>query len=241
LIDKGLEFVPIFSGDEIWVEDNLHAAVLHPSRGDAMRFEARSDINNSSLILMIKFGSNRILLTGDLESEGWKKILGRQLDIKAQILKFPHHGAWKDLGDPNDENGLGRRIINAIEPEIIIFSVGTNNINHHPKADSMLAVRKHNHQTRIICTQGTTSCVQNHFPARKQISAMLYDECRIGNEFGSEVPCAGTIIVRFDEKSYWVEPTIAVHDEAISLYQAPMCRVDLQKLNTLVTLQKSSF
>jgi hypothetical protein len=53
----------------------------------------------------------------------------------------------------------------------------------------------------------------------------LHDKCDIGNGFGSETACAGTIIVRFDERNYGVEPTIAVHDKAISLYQAPMCKM----------------
>lgn len=225
-IDKGLEFVSIFSGDKIWVEGNLHVTALHPSLGDAIRFEAKSDTNNSSLILMIAFGSNRILLAGDLESQGWEMIFARQPDLKAQILKFPHHGAWNNLGNPNDENCLGRRIIKAIEPEIVIFSVGTGKgtTYQHPNPDSVLGVLNHNPKARIICTQGTARCGQN-LPAMEQVSAIMPDGCRIGNGFGSEIACAGTIIVRFDERNYSVEPTIAVHDKAINLYQAPMCRM----------------
>jgi hypothetical protein len=173
---------------------------------------------------MVTYGSNRILLTGDLESQGWETILARQLNLKAQILKSPHHGAWNKLGNPNDENGLGRRIIKAIEPEIAIFSVGTGNINQHPKPDSVSALLQHNQQTRIICTQGTACCGQE-LPSKEQIRTLLHDDCGIGNGVGSEVACAGTIIVRFDGTNYWVEPKSAVHDKAINLYQAPMCRM----------------
>ena len=34
--------------------------------------------------------------SGDLEESGWKKLLERMPELKCEILKMPHHGAFYD-------------------------------------------------------------------------------------------------------------------------------------------------
>jgi len=49
--------------------------------------------NNRSAMLMVKYGNRSILLAADVELDGQNELLQtRPEDLKADILKYPHHG-----------------------------------------------------------------------------------------------------------------------------------------------------
>jgi beta-lactamase superfamily II metal-dependent hydrolase len=53
---------------------------------------------------------------GDLEIEGWQYLCSKPVDLRSDVLKFPHHGAWKNA-DPN-------LLLDAIELSVRSFSRG---------------------------------------------------------------------------------------------------------------------
>jgi competence protein ComEC len=61
---------------------------LHPPSGSS-----RLAPNDRSLVLAIRFGATRILLTGDIEAAAEEQILRSGRDAAATILKVPHHGS----------------------------------------------------------------------------------------------------------------------------------------------------
>ena len=53
----------------------------------------RSDPNNSSLVLRASIDGTRILLPGDAEVEAQQALLDAGTDLRADVLKVPHHGS----------------------------------------------------------------------------------------------------------------------------------------------------
>ena len=49
--------------------------------------------NNRSLVVKIRYKGCTWLLTGDIEKEGIERLLARGVDLRADILKIPHHGS----------------------------------------------------------------------------------------------------------------------------------------------------
>ena len=77
-----------------------------------------SDKNNSSIVIKMIYGETSFLFTGDIEKEAEKDILETGVDIRADVLKVPHHGSKTS----STEEFLG-----AVSPQISVIQVGINN------------------------------------------------------------------------------------------------------------------
>ena len=93
--------------------------VLAPAR----RFAGTSsDPNNSSLVLRVESGGTVVLLTGDVEPEAQRDLLRLGHDLRADVLKVPHHGSRHQ--EP--------AFLDAVDPAVVITSVGAGNTYGHP-------------------------------------------------------------------------------------------------------------
>ena len=97
----------------------LHLDVLGP---DAAFHNTRSDPNNSSLVLRATVRGTSILLPGDAEIEAQQAMLDAGTDLRADVLKVPHHGSA--YSDP--------RFLAAAHARIGVISVGVHNDYGHP-------------------------------------------------------------------------------------------------------------
>ncbi len=88
----------------------------HPYR------DTRSDPNNSSLVLRATVRGTRILLPGDAEVEAQRALLAAHVDLRADVLKVPHHGSA--YSDP--------RFLAAAHARVAVISVGRHNDYGHP-------------------------------------------------------------------------------------------------------------
>jgi competence protein ComEC len=77
----------------------------------------RSDPNNSSLVIRATVHGRSILLSGDAEIEAQQSLLESGVDVRADVLKVPHHGSA--YSDP--------AFLAAVHAQIGIISVGANN------------------------------------------------------------------------------------------------------------------
>ena len=97
----------------------VHLDVLGPPRA---YHGTRSDPNNSSLVLRATVHGVRILLPGDAEIEAQQAMLGAGIDLRADVLKVPHHGsAYSD-----------ERFLAAVHARVGVISVGAHNDYGHP-------------------------------------------------------------------------------------------------------------
>ena len=98
---------------------DVHLDVLGPPRA---YHGTRSDPNNSSLVLRATVHGVRILLPGDAEIEAQQAMLAAGVDLRADVLKVPHHGsAYSD-----------ERFLAAVHARVGVISVGANNDYGHP-------------------------------------------------------------------------------------------------------------
>lgn len=98
--------------------------VLAPAR----RFVGTSsDPNNSSLVLRLQVGPTSVLLTGDVEPEAQRDLLRRGVDLRASVLKVPHHGSAHQ--EP--------AFLDAVGASVALTSVGADNAYGHPSPHTL--------------------------------------------------------------------------------------------------------
>jgi competence protein ComEC len=87
--------------------------------------------NNASLVLLATVNGVRILLTGDIEPPAQDALLSGGANLRADVLKVPHHGS-----SYQDE-----RLPATVHPAIALISVGAGNDYGHPSARTIAALR----------------------------------------------------------------------------------------------------
>ncbi len=83
---------------------------------------ATAEPNDLSLVVRVTHRGLRVLLTGDLGAEAEARVLARGVDLRADVLKVPHHGSAD--ADPAFLAATGARIA--------VISVGADNTYGHP-------------------------------------------------------------------------------------------------------------
>ncbi|MGI8682340.1 MAG: ComEC/Rec2 family competence protein [Mycobacteriales bacterium] len=86
-----------------------------------------SDPNNSSIVLRVELAGFTALLTGDVEPPAQKALLDSRADLRADVLKVPHHGS--DHQEP--------AFLDAAAASLAITSVGAGNTYGHPSARTL--------------------------------------------------------------------------------------------------------
>jgi competence protein ComEC len=84
--------------------------------------DTRSDPNNESLVIRASVGDLRILLPGDAEVEEQQTLLDAGVDLRADVLKVPHHGSAYSLPE----------FFAATHAQVALVSCGLNNDYGHP-------------------------------------------------------------------------------------------------------------
>ncbi len=90
--------------------------------------------NDSSCVLQVDNGNQKILLTGDIEKQAENALLTHSASqLMANILIAPHHGS--------KTSGLAS-FIEAVHPEFVVYSTGYRNRYHFPHPTVMRAYRR---------------------------------------------------------------------------------------------------
>ncbi|MEV5966920.1 ComEC/Rec2 family competence protein [Kribbella sp. NPDC051952] len=97
-------------------------ALPPPGTSSATSSDEGSPENNASIAMMVELSGLRILLTGDLEPESQRAILASGADLRADVLKVPHHGSAQQ--DPT--------FIAAVHARVALISAGRDNDYGHP-------------------------------------------------------------------------------------------------------------
>jgi len=91
-------------------------------------YKSKENINNFSIVAVLKFGDFESLFTGDIEdsvSDKVAEIIERKNYHQAiEYIKVPHHGS---------KNGLSKNLLLASSPKVAVISVGKNSYGHPSK------------------------------------------------------------------------------------------------------------
>jgi competence protein ComEC len=79
--------------------------------------------NANSVVMRLDYGDFSMLLPGDAEEQTEHRMLTRDLNLKAKILKVAHHGS---------KYATSQDFVNRVKPEVAIISCGEWNRYGHP-------------------------------------------------------------------------------------------------------------
>jgi competence protein ComEC len=111
-----------------WTQAGVTLRVLAPE--DAKK--TLKVANDDSLVLLLEYGRNKLLLTGDAEQS--TEINLNRNSVSADFLKVPHHGS----NTSSTEDFIG-----SVRPRIGFISVGKNNWFGHPDPEVLERYRRH--------------------------------------------------------------------------------------------------
>jgi competence protein ComEC len=97
-------------------------APVHPPA--AVDGEDGTAVNDVSVVLRARTPIGRVLLTGDVELLAQAELLTSGADLRAEVLKVPHHGSR--YSSP--------AFLDAVAPRLALVSVGAGNTYRHPNA-----------------------------------------------------------------------------------------------------------
>lgn len=104
--------------------------VLWPLRSGGVYQE----LNNSSIVLRVEYGSWRVLLTGDAGLTVEKQLLALEgARLRAHLFKVGHHGS-RDAG--------GADFLRRVGPKAAVICVGRENPFGHPAPETLIQLRR---------------------------------------------------------------------------------------------------
>ncbi len=124
---KRIRRISARAGDVLEWGKELFVQVLHPD--EKTRTHSYSDMNNMSIVLLIRYGKVQTLLAGDIEEESEREIMKYGAGIKSQIIKIPHHGS-----DTSDYAPF----LQMVGADYGILMVGRSNSFKHPSEQALL-------------------------------------------------------------------------------------------------------
>lgn len=131
---------------EVFDIGNLVLEVIHPE-------QLTGKLNEDSISVRMTYGDISFLLTGDAFKQDELAMLQRTDQIQAQILRLGHHGS---------DTSSHPRFLEAVQPEVAIYSAGLNNQYGHPHQEVIERIQQMGiplygtdvHGTIIVTTNG---------------------------------------------------------------------------------------
>ncbi len=111
-------------------EGPVRIEALHPEPDVAAAEEISND---QSLALRLSAGGHAFLLPGDIGSDAEAAILKTGADVRARVLKSPHHGS-RSSSSPG--------FLDAVRPEIVVITAGRGNFYGLPHPDTLERYRE---------------------------------------------------------------------------------------------------
>jgi beta-lactamase superfamily II metal-dependent hydrolase len=87
-----------------------------------------NDTNANSIVLRLDYGDFSMLFMGDAEAQSEERLLSKDLDLTARVIKIAHHGS---------KYATSENLLKRVKPEVAIISDGEWNRYGHP-AQSVL-------------------------------------------------------------------------------------------------------
>jgi competence protein ComEC len=110
-----------------WRWDGVDFELLHPQSVADDGSE-----NDRSCVLKVSGPGGRVLLPGDLEAEGERRLLAAGVDLRAEVLVAPHHGS---------ASSSTPAFVAAVAPLEVLYSVGHRNRWGFPRAEVVARYR----------------------------------------------------------------------------------------------------
>lgn len=128
---------------EIIDEPEVQITVLSPTEAYLLEEKTKDrDIHDQCLVLRVEYKNRVIMFTGDSSLEAWRDRIHPKYEdkkvLKSTILHASHHGSYtffKPKGKGDEDANTD--IIDVINPDMTIISVGKDNNHGHPDDDAL--------------------------------------------------------------------------------------------------------
>jgi len=126
-------------------------------------YDYEDNANNYSIGLLMEYGSNKFLFTGDAEEEAENDMLASGFLQRVDVYKVGHHGSYSSTTD---------NFLSVIQPKYAVISCGVDNDYGHPHASVLNGLRingvdvfRTDEQGSIICYSDGTNITFNCSPS----------------------------------------------------------------------------
>ena len=188
--------------------------IIYPNSLIANYFDDKN-VNNTSTVIRIQYNNFKIILPGDLEGEGWKKLKENVTDLKCDILKMPHHGGYF----VEDNNSISTsKVIDLTKPNFSIISTGQNDNYNHPSKETIECLTSKG--VNILCTQATNLCDKDRLSKKECVMSKLGITHK-GNK--NHCPCVGDIVFEINSEIRLVSQQYKTVNEVKSNFKNRIC------------------
>lgn len=116
------------TGGAVRLDRTTTVEVLYPDDAEASASLPDGDINNGSVVLLLRHGRFSALLTGDAEAPVEAALLSRARVPPVDVLKVGHHGS---------SSSTTPAFIDAARPSLAVISSGVENDYGHPATETL--------------------------------------------------------------------------------------------------------
>lgn len=139
---------------------------------------AGSDLNNSSLVLQVRFGGATFLFMGDAGAEEERSLIQSGADVSCDVLAVGHHGSG---------SATGYVFLRQALPKYAVISVGAGNRYGHPAESTLSRLRDAGCTVYRTDQSGTITVVTDkngkiRCPAKKMLYSLVFSAI-INTEF----------------------------------------------------------
>lgn len=121
---KGIPLITVGQGDVVHYGSGATIAIVSPDPD----FAQSAAINDTGIVELITTPGLRALLTADTGSNVEDALVAAHLDLRADILKVPHHGS-KYASDA--------AFLRAVDPKVAVIEVGAKNSYGQPATSTL--------------------------------------------------------------------------------------------------------
>lgn len=130
MTDAAADLVPVLmarAGQQFMLDPATSIEIVYPSEADAAASLPEGDINNGSVVVLLRHGGFAALLTGDTEAPVEAALVGRGLPT-VDLLKVGHHGSTSSTTPA---------LLDATDPSLAVISSGEGNEYGHPAPETL--------------------------------------------------------------------------------------------------------
>jgi competence protein ComEC len=126
--EPGGRLVTARTGQLLRLDPQTTVSLLYPTPDDVTAPLPEGDINNASVVALLRFGGFTALLTGDAHIPVEATLADRGLLTRIDVLKVGHHGS---------RSSTGPDLLATTRPSVAIISCGIGNAFGHPHQETL--------------------------------------------------------------------------------------------------------
>jgi beta-lactamase superfamily II metal-dependent hydrolase len=132
---SGAQYTKAEPGQKFELSGGAVITVLAPIQPFFTKDQLRSggnEPNANSVVVRLDYGKFSMVLTGDAEAQTEERMISKDANLQARVLKVGHHGS---------KYATSENFIKAVKPEVAVISDGAANRYGHPSPEALARLK----------------------------------------------------------------------------------------------------